>query len=127
MSDLVKEFQLPDEHDLRETGVLRLVLQDPVKTKTYIQKLQAYEQLKKGCPEVSVASAKKKELRENIRLLQEGVSLVLDTIKVKFGIDFSKDEYKVVAKKERKSAQEKTFENKQNAYLKERAAFLREE
>ncbi len=126
MTELVKEFELPNQNNLSTYGSYRLIMGEPVKMKTMIQRLQAYEKMKKGIPEIAVTSSKKKVLKDNIRLLLNAVPLLLDNVKVNQGIDLSGDEYKVIAVKDRSNAKEAQFNQMRDTYLKERESFLKD-
>lgn len=127
MTQLVKDFSLPDKDDLTSLGSYRLFMKEPVKMKTMVQRLQAYEKMKRISPELSVTGAEQKQLRENIKLLLEAIPLLIDNVKVHYGIDFSGDAFKVIPKKERSDSKETAFEKKKEAYLKARDEFLKKE
>ena len=70
---------------------------------------------------------KKQPFPREVDLLLEAYPLLLDSMKVDFGIDLSGNEYKLIAKKERSSAAEVRYQQKVDAYLKASAEFKKNE
>lgn len=61
-----------------------------------------------------------------MRLLNIAVPILLEDCKTSWGVDFSGDEFKVTAPKERSSKQELLYMQKRDQYLKEQEEFMKE-
>ena len=120
---LTKSFELPDGMSVSGGGSKYKMLSRPEIMKTNVQKVTAYQNLKKACPEaVSLVEADPK-LKENMRLLSETTELLLDDAKTTWGLDFSGDEFQVVKPAEKNEKQKEDFKKKRDQYDKDRKEF----